>query len=233
MAFVLCSCAHSEPSDLELSYLFYLNGNHVVMVKNNASCATQARVNWKRGGLLKDTLVDVAFNSNAIIHLPGEFRAGSEIKAKSEGLCPNNGWTRITVPQTLEVKIVSFNATRKSGTAVIEYELYFEESTDFCILEKSIDGRTWRKLHTIIRDDERTFLDKETEKAFYRLHSYSTAGESYSRVVSVGPAWHQTQLAKGTPIYDIHGRFLGYFNRYDLLPRNNVLIIDGKRISVL
>lgn len=236
---MLCifSCAHSEPSDVEISYLYYASGSYVVSVKNLSTCNTQVRLSWRKAGN-QDTVVSVAQLSTVIIHLPAAYDAGADIKAKSEGTCPNNGWTRAVVPLTLDVKVIAFNASRKGSgsTVTITYTLSFSEPGDYSVIEKSMTGASgWMPIAQIRDINNRSYTDRETEVCYYRLHNRSVGGgDSYSRIVSVGASYHEVQLAGRISIYDTDGRYLGQLSRWDLLPHGRRLVLtDGTRSQVV
>jgi hypothetical protein len=82
-----------------IEWLYYLNGHYVIMV--TSPCSTDMRIHWNRGGLVVDTIIPLEANKPSVVHLPGEYTPGVEIRMKSDAQCSTTGWITFTIPIVL------------------------------------------------------------------------------------------------------------------------------------
>lgn len=98
----------------------------------------------------------------------------------------NEAWSLLTPSSTLPVTLISFDAKKVSGTAVLNWSTGIEENNSYFAIERSTDGQDFKPIAKINSKgntslgNQYTFTDNNPlqGKNFYRLVQYDTDGKS-------------------------------------------------------
>jgi hypothetical protein len=183
----------SRAQDLQVQYINYTDGHYTIAINNPKTCDADVRINWMKGGLVKDTIIPIAQNTiGEIIHLPANFSGGSLIKIKSDGQCSSNGWISLTVPGLvpLPVQLQTFYASLTGRYIFIKWSTAVEQDLSYYDVQRSADGRFFSSLEktNASGSEKYSVLDLRPLTGFnyYRLKMVDNDGKfAYSSIVRI------------------------------------------------
>ncbi|MGN6475750.1 MAG: hypothetical protein ACTHKV_00890 [Flavipsychrobacter sp.] len=193
-------CSHAQ--SFTLQYLYYANDHHTISITSNKPCNAAMRINWVRGGIVKDSIVTVPAASVTIVMLPAGYTVGAEIRIKSDAPCSSTGWISITVPalQALPVKLQTFYATIRDKYVLLQWATSTEENLSHFELQRSVNGSFFSLLSEIKAFNaghQYNALDMHPMDGsnFYRLKMVDIDGRvSYSPIVRLSMAASMIKL---------------------------------------
>lgn len=219
--FFFCSC--NCKSQIVGNFTGYSNGAYVFSFSNSGSCTASVRVSYSKGGLPKDTVIEVS--SSSVLSVQAPYGSITDVKFKSDGQCSTTGWVSVVVSGTLPVYINSFRASSYKGKATVYYSLNWSNGlSDTVYLERSYSGNSFVPVHRI-QPTETSYSEAVIGTAYYRIKIRSSVSSFYSPVaVAIGENEREAIV-----LYDMSGRFISSIPKGHILPFGSFLLQkDGK-----
>jgi hypothetical protein len=93
---LLSTTCFSQTTESEQFILSY--ENNTLRIENKYACTSEVRINYRKGGIPKDTTVTVGGNSAVSFFITH----ATEIKIKADGSCGGGGWLYLMVTLNLQ-----------------------------------------------------------------------------------------------------------------------------------